>query len=518
MFAIKLKNDQRHGLEFSVFMDSAIPVPRHPFLLTPLFSATVFSSTSFVMINRKPTYQDDSKAMKNKPLPRLLYANNKGRFFDAPGLAMTGMSGGHLVKLTWDDLIPLPIGSDLFFLPGRSPIGFDPETHEFAELDDLHAVTAFIAPAYTLRAHVAFKSRPGAEEIPLNAYAPVGFLDDQYYVPAFRVDPDPRQDCELLDFDLMEKNRDEDLSRFGKDNRALNQMIQCAFETGCPAARNYFHRRWEAPMPTSVACNARCVGCLSLQPKDAPPSPMNRLKCPPSAEELAAIIIPHMEKAERPIASFGQGCEGEPLTQAKLLEDTIRLIRAKTSLGVINLNSNASRPKVVEALFDAGLDSIRVSMNSARKDLYEKYHRPADYTFEDVVESMKIARRKKRFVSINYFVFPGITDQEMEVLALLDLLEETRPDYIQMRNLNMDPDLYLSIVGRPPKPGMGIDKVMEMVHARFPNIRFGYYNPPKEWWGKAGTVPPEHRKLSVSHEKGRHLEGEDPRITRDCGE
>jgi hypothetical protein len=65
---------------------------------------------------------------------------------------------------------------------------------------------------------------------------------------------------------------------------------------------------------------------------------------------------------------------------------------------------------------------------------------------------------------------------------------------------------------------MGIDKVMEMVHARFPHIRFGYYNPPKEWWGKAGTVPPEHKKLSVSHEKDRRLEGEDPRITRDCGE
>jgi pyruvate-formate lyase-activating enzyme len=456
--------------------------------------------------------------MSKKFLPRLLYANNKGRFFDAPGLAMTGMSGGHVIRLTWDDLIPLPPGSDLFFLPGRSPIGFDHETNEFAELDDLHAVTAFLAPAYTLRAHVSYRARPEAEPIPLNAYAPVGYWDGQYYVPAFRVDPDPRQDCELLDFDLMGKNRDEDLAAFGQDNRALHQMIQCAFETGCPAARNYFHRRWEAPMPTSVACNARCVGCLSFQPKDAPPSPMNRLKRPPSAEDLAALMVPHLEKAEFAVASFGQGCEGEPLTQAKLLEDTVRLIRSRTTRGTINLNTNASRPKVLETLFQAGLDSVRVSLNSARKDLYEKYHRPADYIFEDVIESLRIARRMRKFVSLNYFVFPGITDQEMEVLALLDLLEDTRPDFIQMRNLNMDPDLYLETVGRPPKQGMGVDRFLDVVHARFPSIRFGYYNPPREKWGKAGIVPPEQRKLSVTHEKNRKYDVEDPRITRDCGE
>lgn len=456
--------------------------------------------------------------MKNKPLPRMLYADRKGRFYDAPGLAMMGMSGGHPVRLTWDDLIPLPLGSDLFFLPNRSPLGLDEETGEIAELDDLHAVTAFVAPAYTLRAHVAERKRPDAEDIPLNAYAPVGFLDGRYYVPAFRVDPDPRQDCETLDFDLMERNKQEDLAAFGADNRALTQMIQCAFETGCPAARNYFHRRWEAPMPTSLKCNSRCVGCLSLQPQGAPPSPMNRLKCPPKAEELSALMVPHLEKAEYPVASFGQGCEGEPLSQAELLEETIRLIRSKTSRGTLNLNTNASRPQAVERLFHAGLDSIRVSLCSARGEIYDRYHRPSDYSFADVQESLKVARRLGKFASLNYFVFPGITDQEIEVLALLDLLEETRPDFIQMRNLNMDPDLYLATVGAPPKPGIGIDRVMEMVHARFPHVRFGYFNPPREKWGKAGVVPPEHRKLSVTHEKGRFLAPDDPRLAKDCGE
>jgi hypothetical protein len=82
----------------------------------------------------------------------------------------------------------------------------------------------------------------------------------------------------------------------------------------------------------------------------------------------------------------------------------------------------------------------------------------------------------------------------------------------------MDPDVYLGVVGRPNKPGIGIDRAMEMVHARFPAVRFGYFNPPKEWWGSAGTVPPEHRRLSVSHEKGRPPGGVRAEAFHDSGE
>jgi len=47
-------------------------------------------------------------------------------------------------------------------------------------------------------------------------------------------------------------------------------------------------------------------------------------------------------------------------------------------------------PKAVRALCEAGLDSIRVSTNSAQKSWYEKYYRPNNYAFEDIVESLKV--------------------------------------------------------------------------------------------------------------------------------
>lgn len=440
--------------------------------------------------------------LERKPLPRLLYADERGRLFDAPGLAMAGFSGGHPIRLYWDDLIPLPPGSDLYLLPSRPPIGWDEESKTFACLEEFHAVGAFVAPAYTLRATAAYRENPQAPRLPLNAYAPVGFWKGRYFTAAFRVDPDPRQDVEHFDCERIQKNLNH-LKALHPANSALRQMEKCALEYGCPAARNFLLGRFEAPMPTSTGCNARCVGCLSLQPANEPPSPMQRLRERIQAQDIETLIGPHLENVPRAIASFGQGCEGEPLTKIALLCDVLQRLRKKTTKGTLNLNSNAGYPQAVEDAAKAGLDSIRVSLNSARKKYYEAYFRPADYTFEDVVESIRRAKQKGLFVSLNYFTFPGFTDQPEELHALLELLKETRPDYIQMRNLNMDPSLYLQVVGRPKSAGFGMDRVLDEVHRAFPGIRFGYFNPPKEWWGKSGSIPPEHRLYSKPNERAK---------------
>jgi hypothetical protein len=100
---------------------------------------------------------------------------------------------------------------------------------------------------------------------------------------------------------------------------------------------------------------------------------------------------------------------------------------------------------------------------------------------------MAVLRRAEIWISINYFVFPGLTDDPAEIEALFAVAGRVRPNIIQMRNLNMDPDLYADVVGleagrdRP----MGIRAWMEKVRTSLPWIRFGYFNPPKEEWGPA---------------------------------
>ena len=139
-----------------------------------------------------------------------------------------------------------------------------------------------------------------------------------------------------------------------------------------------------------------------------------------------------------------------------------------------------------------GLDSIRISLNSVQSDLYARYYRPRNYSFDDVRESARVMRRNGRWISLNYLIFPGVTDLEPEIEALEDFIAEVHVDMIQMRNLNIDPVLYRGLVG-PGRHGDGIGflALMARLRARFPWLRFGYFNPPKESWSE-GPGPITH--------------------------
>jgi wyosine [tRNA(Phe)-imidazoG37] synthetase (radical SAM superfamily) len=163
------------------------------------------------------------------------------------------------------------------------------------------------------------------------------------------------------------------------------------------------------------------------------------------------------------------------------IRESIIEMRKHTSKGSININTNGSKPAAVRALCEAGLDSIRVSTNSARKHVYERYYRPNNYVFEDIVESLKVVREFGGWTSINYFVFPGMTDSVEEYEALRKLISETGLRMIQWRNFNIDPDWYLRKTGMNETGEiMGVKQLMELIREEFPDLKFGYFNPPIE--------------------------------------
>jgi wyosine [tRNA(Phe)-imidazoG37] synthetase (radical SAM superfamily) len=400
---------------------------------------------------------------------------------------MAGMSNSRFIQPELQDLIPLPEGSELFVLPGRLPVGCDPdngepllvEEHPDRPGEPIQAVAAFMAPAHTAILNSAYQTCDrDAPVLPLFAYTAVGWHKGRFWVTAFRSDPDRRQDFSQFKQALITNKTTIKLTKF-KNNRLIQHLGKCCLTYGCPAARNYFLGRWEAPLPTSPVCNARCVGCISLQASGCCRSPQDRISFIPTPTEIEQIAVPHLEKAERAIVSFGQGCEGEPLLQAKTLEKAIRKIRKRTGRGTVNLNSNASLPRAVERLADAGLDSLRVSLNSAQPHYYALYYRPVSYEFRDVLESIRVMKDKGRFVSLNYFILPGFTDSEKEFFALSELLDTLGPDLIQLRNLNMDPEWYLKTLGHPEdEKCLGMRNWLKKVKNRFPSLQFGYYNPP----------------------------------------
>ena len=419
--------------------------------------------------------------------PRLILSDPEGNIFDHPSLKLSGRSGTRFLLPHPSELVPLPKGSQLFTLPGRIPIGWDEEKKSFVssrkvelrnkEVEGI-AVAAFLPPGYIRALLPATKLEPKAPTLPLWAYSAVGWKDGKFWATGLFIDPNPHWNPKYFENDrLLERKVHTFLSK-NRKNRLLRQLSKCALEYHCFAAKNVFFRRWECPLPTSPLCNAACIGCISLQPSECCPASMERIRFAPTVDEVLEVALPHLEEAEDAIVSFGQGCEGEPLMQWRLLERSIRELRERTDRGTVNLNTNGSFPDRVAKLCDAGLDSVRVTLNSPHLKFYKRYHRPRGYSFGEVVDSLVQAKGKGIYTSVNLLVFPGFTDREEEVEGLIKLIRKTDLDLIQMRNLNIDPDFYLKTMGKGE--GMGISKMIDILKKEFPSLQFGYFNRTKE--------------------------------------
>lgn len=427
--------------------------------------------------------------MKRKALPKLLYADAQGNIFDHPTLCMAGMSGPEAVLPEGVELIPLPEGSRLFTIPDTPPMAWDEKQHRFVTVATVRegrrtlpvqAVSAFMAPGYVRTLLPACDYGRKKVHLPLWSYTAVGWDEERdcFVVAASRVDTNDNWNPNNYDDRKLDPLVRQRLAEM-PNNRLLEQLARCAVDYHCFAAKNLFFRRWEAPLPTSPACNSRCLGCISLQPSDCCPSNHERIGFVPTPEEIVELALPHLLEAPEPIVSYGQGCEGDPIMQADTVAEATRRLKKATSRGVVNFNSNGSFPDRIAMLCDAGMDSMRFSMNSVREEFYDKYYRPVGYRFADVKESVRLAKERGLFVMINYLVSPGLSDNADEVEALLRFIADTGVDMIQMRNLSIDPDFYNKRMGATGR-GIGMYRMLERVKREFPRIQYGYYNRTRE--------------------------------------
>lgn len=420
----------------------------------------------------------------NKTQPIAVCADDRGRITEVPGMYAAGRSGRTIAPIDPACLIPLPLGSTLYLLPERRSVGFDGAAGQLRRMKST-AVAAFLPPGYTATALAAFDREPGAPMLPLYCYCAVCWYRGKFHVPAIRVDKDPKHDPSSFDRDKV-RQRVKQMLRKNPDNRLLAHHGNiCALQYHCPNAANLFLGRWEAPVAVSGSCNSACRGCISKQNTGSVTSSQERINFTPTVEEILGIAVPHLEQAPRAMISFGQGCEGEPLLKGRLIADAIREIRRRTMRGTIHLNTNGSKPQVIHRLIDAGLNSIRISLNSARPDLYHAYYRCDSYTFKDVVASFKVARKAGLLISVNYLTFPGVTDDRDEYSSFRKLLADGKPDMIQWRNLNIDPDYYMDVIEKvlPSHASscMGIPELMKTICRDFPKIRMAYFNQPASY-------------------------------------
>lgn len=424
-------------------------------------------------------------------LPRLLFADDRGVVYDHPTLG-AAVRSGDAVAAPREAPLALPEGAVLSFLPGRRPVGIDPATGAATVLQEVkvgrrrfvpHAVGATLPPGFT-RTFLPAAARPPlatvdeAPILPQWAYTAAALGPDGAPV-AWALRTDRRAHWSVATHSTPDLEARVEAMLAESANPIYRNIARCALEWRCFTAQNTFYQRDEGAIPSSAACNARCVGCLSEADEGMPPSSHERIARPPSAEDMADLAVRHLERATgRVMVSFGQGCEGEPLLRWREIARAIALVRARTARGSIHANTNGSLPEALAALADAGLDSCRISLNSASPDLYAAYYRPRRYGLEDVVRSIRTAKRKGVYVALNLLTFPGVTDRAEEVERLCALVADTGVDQVQTRPLAIDPDLYMGLARDRggAGPALGIRRLVARLKAARPGLVVGNFS------------------------------------------
>lgn len=410
----------------------------------------------------------------------LIYADKNGQLLIDPELTALGLNGRQ-VEIADGDWLDFPSGAELITLPGRLPLGYNEESGEVEVVDTVKeqqvtALAAILPVGFTRTLNPGYEI--GEEkELPLLGYTAVGSCEGHLKLAAIKTDEELKWNPSYYNTPNLPRLISKMKQSF-PENCILDQLAKCALEYHCLTAQNIFYERWEAGIPVSPKCNAHCLGCISLQPAECCPSPQQRIKFVPSVKEVSDLATHHLETAGEAIVSFGQGCEGEPTLQEDLLVDSIRQIRALTSKGTINLNSNAGRYHTITNLIDAGLDSIRVSLFSAVPENYDWYHQPQDFGLGDVKKSLRVASKSGLMVALNLLFFPGFTNQVSETGALYELINETGVKQVQIRNLNLDPEKLESRLKDGELPGISF--WLKTLQEKFPAMSIGNYSRPVE--------------------------------------
>ncbi|MBD8500457.1 MULTISPECIES: radical SAM protein [Paenibacillus] len=411
----------------------------------------------------------------------VVYADQDGNMYDHDHLIGLARSGEMIVEIFEDELIPLPEGATLVGLPSTRPVGLDPDTGEMVVIPgDVQAVGALLPQGYT-RLHIpSYVKTDKEQKLPLFGYTAVVWKDGGFYVAANATDDPHKWDPLNCDTRQLRVKVSELLERY-PENRLYQHLSHCALQYECLTASNTFLQRWEGAVPVSYSCNAGCYGCISEQPDDSGfPAPQTRMNFRPMVDEVVQIMMEHLKTPES-IISFGQGCEGEPSTQAKIIIEAIKEVRSQTDMGYININTNAGLTDHIRGIVDAGLDLMRVSTISALDDHYNAYYRPRAYNLANVEKSLRYASEQGVYTSINYLVFPGVTDREEEVEAMVEFARRTKLRLIQMRNLNIDPESYLELIPKAQGDILGMKTMIEIFKEELPDVVIGSYS----------HVPPE---------------------------
>jgi pyruvate-formate lyase-activating enzyme len=119
----------------------------------------------------------------------------------------------------------------------------------------------------------------------------------------------------------------------------------------------------------------------------------------------------------------------------------------------------------LEAVIAAGLQRIRVSLISAIDDHYAAYYKPRGYSLADVRRSIRLCADRGVWVALNLLTFPGYTDCDGELEALIDLIRTECVQEVQVRTLNIDREMLVDSMPAPSGAERGIPALLASLRA-----------------------------------------------------
>jgi pyruvate-formate lyase-activating enzyme len=411
---------------------------------------------------------------------RPLVARPDGELEVLGGFRPAARSGGNVIAIDPSELIPLPEGTTLMHLPGRRAVALDAKNRPIDVEADLLPVAAVLPVGHLRTLLPASRPLPGSHRLPLYGYAAVVEHHDELRVAALNTDGfgwwEPARYTGSALPEAIEAAR-----KALPANRLVEHLAVCATELRCYTAQNTFLRRYEGALPASPACNADCLGCISLQSDGEAPAPQPRMRFAPTADELAGMAGFHLGGDDAGIVSFGQGCEGEPLTRDDVLADAVASIRRAHPSATIHVNTNGSRPRTLQRLIDAGCNSVRISAISFSDPVFRAYYRPVGYSIDDVIECGRVMSRAGGQVCVNLLTFPGLTDSTTELDRTVGAVVEMGARQMQWRSLNCDHDWLVDVLGRRgvlPGDGIGLTAAYHHLVERLPAMSHGNFTRP----------------------------------------
>jgi molybdenum cofactor biosynthesis enzyme MoaA len=157
--------------------------------------------------------------------------------------------------------------------------------------------------------------------------------------------------------------------------------------------------------------------------------------------------------------------------------EATRRIRSAWPQATIHINTNGSRPDVLRRLIDAGLNSIRISIFSLDDERFRAYYRPVGYGLEQVGQCAELVAGAGGQVTINLLTFPGVSDAQPEIEALVAFVQQHRVHQIQLRSLNVDPHWLLEQIPHPTQ-GRGMRGFVKELTARCAGLQLGNFTRP----------------------------------------